>query len=350
MVAVHRHGFIVYMNPCALRMLGYESLDQVVGVPAIEFVHPDDHRRVIERIRSTTKGVSMPTVEERFLHRDGITVVVVEVSAMPTVFEGEPAVIVIGREITERRAIEAKLIMNDRLASLGRLAASVGHEINNPIAYVLGNIGMMRRQLEGAPGIEEAARAELLERLGVISEGANRVREIVQDLKRLSRGDDAQIGPVEINRVLDVCANLAENEITQRARFVRRYDQPTFANVNEARLGQVILNLLVNAAQAIPPGHVADNEVVLSTQRLPNNEVAIEVTDTGEGIPKSELDRIFEPFFTTKAPGAGTGLGLSICHHIVTQFGGTIKAVRLEELDPPMRGTILRVVVPTCEG
>ncbi|MFY0584083.1 sensor histidine kinase [Cystobacter fuscus] len=152
--------------------------------------------------------------------------------------------------------------------------------------------------------------------------GITRVRDIVRQLKMFSRGDeDGALAPVDVHRVLESSIDMAVNELKHRARLVRDYGEPVQVQAKEGRLGQVFLNLLVNAAHAIPEGNAAGNEVRVVTRRE-GARVRIEVRDTGVGISPEHLGRMFEPFFTTKPVGVGTGLGLSICHDIVTSFGG----------------------------
>jgi PAS domain S-box-containing protein len=331
------------MSPSMRRMLGYELDDDVLGSPMIELIHPDDRPIVIERIaRLVSTWEPSPLLEERFVRRDG-THVVVEVSALGTIFDGAPAVLVIARDITARKNIEAQLVMNDRLASLGRLSASVGHELNNPLAYVLGNVGFMERELARSSDLP----LELVERftgyVKVVGEGARRMRDIVHDLKTLARGDVAEHAPIDVQHMLDVCANMAEHELVPRARVVKDYRDKVFVLGTEARLGQVFLNLLVNAAQSIPLGAPESNEVRLHV-RAEGASVVVEISDTGAGIPAAHRDRIFEPFFTTKE-GSGTGLGLSISHHIVTSAKGTLTCEPGTE-----RGTVFRVSLPSADA
>lgn len=332
-VVVHRHGKVVYMNPSANAALGYAPLE-LVGRSVLDVVHPDDRAKARQ---GATKIV--PLLELRLLQSDG-KIVIVELSAMPTVYGGESAIIALGRDVSVRKRMEAQLIMADRLASIGRLAASVGHEINNPLAYVLGTISLMRHDLEGAELPPDLA-SRLVERLDVLREGAERMRDIVHQLKTLARADDDVGGSVDVAHVLDVCADMAAHEIRPRARLTKNYGPGLYAKGSEARLGQVFLNLLVNAGQAIPEGTAADHEVRITAHRTADGHIAVEVSDTGMGIRAEDLEHIFEPFFTTKSPLAGSGLGLSICHHIVTTLGGSIEARATES-----GGASLIVVLP----
>jgi CheY-like chemotaxis protein/two-component sensor histidine kinase len=164
----------------------------------------------------------------------------------------------------------------------------------------------------------------------------------VRDLKVFSRsGDEERRGPVDVQQVLESSLRMAWNEIRHRARLQRDYGQVPAAWGNESRLGQVFLNLLVNAAQALPEGRSEENEIRVST-RAQDGQVVVEIADTGGGIPPEVLPHIFDPFFTTKPAGVGTGLGLAICHRIITGLGGTITLQsKIGE------GTSFRVMLPT---
>src|SRR5262249_14200310 len=142
----------------------------------------------------------------------------------------------------------------------------------------------------------------------------------------LARGDDEVRGPVDVARVLDVCADMAAHDIRHRARLTKNYAPGLYALGSEARLGQVFLNLLVNAGHAIPECAAAGQGVRITALQTADGRISLEVRDSGCGIPAEDREHIFEPFFTTKAPGTSSGLGLSICHHIVTSLGGTIDA------------------------
>ena len=175
-VIVHRLGRIVYMSPSSRRMLGYEHDDSFMGKPAIDLVHPDDQPKVLERVLATlANGGAAAPLEERLVRRDG-TFVVAEVAALNTTFDGESAVLAIARDITARKEIAAQLVMTDRLTSLGRLAASVGHELNNPLAYVLGNVALMEHELARSPEMPEDVARRFATYVQVVGEGARRMR------------------------------------------------------------------------------------------------------------------------------------------------------------------------------
>jgi PAS domain S-box-containing protein len=243
------------------------------------------------------------------------------------------------RRSAELEAARSALVQAERLATAGQLAAGVGHEINNPLSYVLANqtfaIEELVRVKVPTPGVdmEEILRALLQAQLG-----AERIRDIVRDLRTFARGDPDTIGPVDVQATLEFSISMAAPQLRQRARLVRKYESTPYVQGNESRLGQVFLNLLVNAAQAIPEGAVGNHTVTVTVREGEGGWVIAEVSDTGSGIASEHLPRIFEPFFTTKPVGVGTGLGLSVCHGIITGLGGTI------EVDSQLgKGTTFRV-------
>ena len=245
----------------------------------------------------------------------------------------------------ERRHAEQSLLLTDRMASVGTLAAGVAHEINNPLSYVMANLDFATKYISERAKLSQGQFDDTLEVLREAREGAERIRLIVRDLKTFSRADTDRRGAVDIRRILDSSVNMVWNEIRHRARLVKDYAEIPPVEGNEPRLGQVFLNLLVNAAHAIPEGHAERNEIRLSTRLRDSSSVVVEVRDSGSGIPTDVIGRIFEPFFTTKPIGVGTGLGLSISHSIVTSLGGQLSV----ESDVG-KGTVFRIVLPVAKA
>lgn len=257
----------------------------------------------------------------------------------------------------KQQELQAGMAHVERLVATGELAAGVAHEINNPLAFVIANLTHLARELPEvfdqlraqasgltpAPGdpLGPEALEDLLQALAEAREGADRVKLVVRDLKSLSRVDEAERGEVDVRRVVEGSIRLVRNEIRQRARLVTDFVEVPRIVANEARQGQVFLNLAMNAAQAIPEGAAEQNELRISTSVDDEGRVVVDVTDTGVGIPPHLLSRIFEPFFTTKPVGLGTGLGLSICETIVSALGGSL-AVESEV----GKGTTFRVTLP----
>ena len=321
---------IRYANPRLLGMLGYTHADELIGLPALSIVHPEEVERIRARIDRVTNEAQMtPPLRQRLLRKDG-TPVVVEAWGLATMFRGRPAGLTHFRDLTVTLELEARVRAADRMATIGRLAAVIGHEINNPLAYVLGNLEAL-----GA-GLRRGADPRTLTALvDAAADGAGRVRRIVGDLRVFSRAGGDERVPVDLVRVLDSCARMATNEIRHRARLVLDHAGAPSVLGSEARLGQVFLNLLVNAAQAIPEGDAAANTVTVRA-RSEGARVRVELVDTGVGIDAALLPQIFDPFVTTKDDG--TGLGLSICRSLLDEMGGSI------EIESTLgRGTTVRV-------
>jgi PAS domain S-box-containing protein len=340
--AIQLDGRLVYANAALVTSLGFTRAEELLGRRLEEFV--------LDEPPAAEGQAVLLTGERRLVRRDS-KVRVAEFASLPLLFDGQPAVVSIARDVTDQRQLQSRLALADRMASMGTLAAGIAHEINNPLAFVITNLGFLAEELRRAPGslgAPQAGRTPLEEwrtLLAEVREGAERVRQIVRQLKTFSRPDEEQVGPVDVHAVLDSAVMLATNEIKHRAQLRRLYGELPRVLGNEGRLCQVFLNLVVNAAQAIPEGAAERNEIRLVTRLSPDGKVAvIEVQDTGVGISREALGRIFDPFYTTKPVGVGTGLGLSICHGIITNLGGDI-SVESE----PGKGTTVRVLLPVAE-
>ncbi len=242
---------------------------------------------------------------------------------------------------------QAQILQQEKMASIGQLAAGVAHEINNPMGFITSNLGTLAKyqqrlfeyllELEGwltEVGNDEIRQQMLARRkklkidymrediddlLAESKDGAERVREIVQNLKGFSRVDQAEHAEVDINECLDKTLSIANNEIKYKAQIEKDYGELPLVSCYPQQLNQVFLNLLVNAAQAIEEQGV----ICIATRRI-GDKVQIDITDNGMGIPEENLEKIFEPFFTTKEVGKGTGLGMSISFEIIQKHGGDI--------------------------
>lgn len=267
---------------------------------------------------------------------------------------------------------QQQLLQTEKLASIGQLAAGVAHEINNPVGFVLSNMRTLERYLDQlwrlldaydhvqehvAPEDQEARawlasiealkgeidyaylREDIPNLFAESLEGLERVRKIVQDLKDFSRSDRQQQWEVaDLRHGLDATLNIVHNEIKYRAEVVKEYGEIPLVECVPSQINQVFLNLLVNAAQAMPEGR---RGVIRLRCGQREDWVWIEVADDGCGIPPENLKRIFDPFFTTKPVGKGTGLGLSLAHGIIERHHG-----RIEVESEVGRGTTFRVWLP----
>lgn len=361
-----RDGVIIDCNRTAGELLR-EPVEDIQGkrlsdydsVAAGDEAHEDLFRRL-------TRGELVRGEELRIRRVDGSTIDV-SLSVEPKfdeqgkVVESRSMVV----DITERKRLQAQVAQSDRLASMGMLAAGVAHEINNPLSYVLYNLESLASDM---PHVAAAIRTCLEERFtqdpaqsafveeGVLLspamvddlgarfndalQGAQRLKEIARGLRTFSRVDEERLVAVTLVEVIEVAINMAFNEIKYRARLVKDYGRTATLLANDGRLSQVFLNLLINAAHAIPEGDVEGNEIRVRTWQ-DADQVFAEVSDTGRGIPEKHLPHLFEPFFTTKELGAGTGLGLSISQSIVEGYGG-----RIEVRSTPGRGTCFTVRLP----
>jgi PAS domain S-box-containing protein len=334
-IFVLREGRFVFVNAAFAAYLGYAASSEVIGARLLDVIHPEDQREGI----AIEQGARAPR-KVRMLKRDG-EAASAEVAGLAMIWDGEPSTVAIARDLTERNRLETQLLLADRMASVGTLAAGVAHEINNPLGYVLGNLTALLHGL----GPDGAVGPELRQALTDAIHGAKRVRDIVQDLQTFSRGDASRkSAPVDVLRVMDVSIRMAYSAVKHRARLERDYRPVAAVLGSESRLGQVFLNLIVNAAQAMPERSADENEIKVSvTQDV--DEVVVEVQDNGSGMKEETRRRVFDPFFTTKPIGEGTGLGLSICHSIVRSMNGKIEV----ESEPDV-GTTFRVRLPVARA
>jgi len=244
------------------------------------------------------------------------------------------------------KEMSGQLLQSEKLVSIGLLAAGVAHEINNPIGFISSNLNILKsyvdsllRLIDEYALLETNAPADMLKRIdetkqeidllflrqdvveliGESIDGSGRVRKIVQDLRDFSHPGDAEWRQVNLNTALDSALNLVWNEIKHKAEVIKDYDDVPMVECLYDQINQVLLNLLVNAAQAIGE----KGQITLRTHRE-NDWVTISIIDNGDGIPPENIEKIFDPFFTTKPVGKGTGLGLSTSYGIITKHGGRI--------------------------
>lgn len=313
---------IRFVNSAAVRYFGLESALQLRGRQLEEFVVPE-HREALRAVvsESLTDELGRPRfIELQFKSPSGM-VLTAETNWVEAVFEGERALVCVARDVGERRHLLQQVAQADRLTMVATLAAGVAHEVNNPLTYVLMNLDKCLEGLSPDPALR-ASDDDLQAMLREALDGVARVRAIVRDLNRFSRVEH-QTAPVDVNDCVRKAVQLASAELRYRAQVVQTLEPVPPVRAADGRLVQILLNLLINAAHAIPPGRPDQNRVVVST-RHGESSVCVTVHDTGVGIPGHLRDRVFEPFFTTKTGGHGTGLGLFVCYNYVTELGGKI--------------------------
>jgi PAS domain S-box-containing protein len=352
-VLVHRDGVVLHANSSAASLLGATAAQDLAGRALLELFAPSAHDAVNAQQRSIDHSphAPIPIAEMAMIGLDH-RVVHVETTGMSVVFDGDVATLSVLRDVSARRELVARTMQLDRMLSVGTLAAGIGHEINNPLAYVMANVtyagdrlSRLRRQIEKRTYREASSDAEGLSEvisiLGEVDDGAHRIREIARDLNTFARNDEA-LTLVDVRAAADTALRMAAHQVRDRARVIRQYDEVPPVRASGSRLSQVFLNLILNAAQAIPSGAHRSNEISVRI-RADGPRVVAEVRDTGAGISPGNRERLFTAFFTTKPAGEGTGLGLSISRRIVRSFGGDI------EVDSALgKGTTMRITLPAA--
>lgn len=311
MIVVSRDGRIVFANMMTEQIFGIAPAVLVgqtleVLLPAHARSH---HAAHVDRYFSNPKRRPMGagiTLSGR--KADG-TDFPVEISLSHT---ADGFVIAAVRDVTDRQRA------SHRLATLGVLIGGVAHELNNPLAALISNVQELSHRKAELP-------ADLLEPLADAVSCSERLRSIAMDLRTFSRADNAPLGPVQLDIVVAAALRIAGGGLRRKARLVQALRPETWVQGHEARLGQLVLNLLVNAEQALPAGPPDAHQVTVSVERNDDRSVLLSVADDGPGMANHVRDQLFTSFITTKPSGQGTGLGLSICKRIVTEHGGSIR-------------------------
>lgn len=237
----------------------------------------------------------------------------------------EQALAKLRKEMSDRLQLERELRHAQKVEDLGRMVAGIGHEVNNPLAYVLSNLHYVRGEIVGAAFAgADATRQAIGDALEEAIAGGERIRSIVNATRQFSKTLEEPPKAVELSVSLAAALRMVSNELRHRAKYVEVIEAVPPIIADPHRLQQVFVNLLVNAVHALPHGST-QNEVRVTCTREDEGFVVIRIADTGQGIPESDLDRVFEPFFSTRTHGSSLGLGLWICRGIIESFGGKIE-------------------------
>ena len=362
---------------------GREGFDKVVALRpdllVTDVMMPDwSGEQLLKAVRARPEFDAMPVLVLTARADDELRVRLLSEGAQDYVMKPFAAAELIARAhnlVAARRAEEA-LQRTERLASIGLLSAGIAHEINNPLAYVNNNLAVVAREVAGVVPVldayeaareriadvdpEAAARIRQLADaadlaffresiqsiLGRTREGVNRVARIVESLRGLARMDRPAFEPLDLGPVIDDAAEVVRGRMQRKNITLRiECESPLQLRGVAAQLGQVLLNLLMNAMQAVEAAERPAGGLVRVTARRLGEEVRVEVTDDGCGIAAQDLPRLFDPFFTTKPVGEGTGLGLAITHGIVAGHGG-----RIEVESSPGASSCFRVILPIAAG
>jgi two-component system, cell cycle sensor histidine kinase and response regulator CckA len=356
-IATDASGAVSFMNPVAEALLG-RTQDEVSGHPIDQVMHL---RSVLDKSRMenplTTalrerKAVST-CADALLLTADGAEYAVND-NAAPIFDQGRllGAVMVI-RDVTEERRFKRQMAADNHLVSLGIMTAKVGHEINNPLGVIAFNLDFLLTRLSAeVPSARQSqfgqlpclTRRELQQVLSETRDAAQRIREIAMSLRTAARPAESGPQTAEVSRALTWALSTTAAELRHRARVVYTIEDVPPLALSETKLGQVLVNIILNAAHAIEPGNFERNEVRISVTACGPNSAAIEVRDTGHGIPEGLMSKVFDPFFSTKAVGRGTGLGLSVCQDIINNCGGSIEVKSKQG-----EGTTFRLLLPVAK-
>jgi PAS domain S-box-containing protein len=330
-VLLHDRGKTLWANNACVLGLGFSKNEELIGRTVTDFIAEEDRALVLDRMNEMQRtGEPAPSIELRVLKRDG-TRMTFELAPVRFVeFQGTRASMIVARDITQKKEIQERLLVSERLASMGSLAACMAHEINNPLTYVIGNLSYVARSL--AEQLEDSSRSLRLEMaLADAREGVERVRRIVSDLTALAQLESDENHVIDLRKILESTIGVAYNEIKHRARLEKQCAESTlYVRANEVRLGQLFLDMLLCAARGIPEGAANDNVIAVSTGRAANGSARLEV--------RCRSSHPLERLQDAKA-------SLTLAQRIVSGLGGT-----LEVEHPSQRELILRATIPAADG
>jgi PAS domain S-box-containing protein len=309
----------IYVNDTAAEILGYTAQELLGSATALTFA-PEESERMQNLATRCRQGEITPSLVETVVMRKDGELIPAEITFSVVTLAGEPAIVTFLRDIRERKLWQAQLVQSDRMATLGMLAAGVAHEINNPLAYATLNVETLVRQLQRLTPDDLAG--PVGPAISAARDGLARVATIVRDLQNLSTPKSVERWPVDVREVVESALNLTMHAIRGRARIVRDFRDVTSIKTDPTRLGQILLNLVFNAAQSFDTADERNNVIRLSIAGGHPDAIVITVADNGPGIATEHLARIFEPFFTTKSKGIG--LGLAICQTLANSLGGSL--------------------------
>jgi len=307
---------LTFVNDQMTLLTGYAK-QELLNRQWCDLVHPRYREEVSARHKRRMSGELIPGLFEISLVRKDGTEVPVELVATTIKYKGQPATVDYIRDITERKKMEEQLVVTDRLASVGELAAGIAHELNNPLTGIIGFSELLQ---------QKKIPRHIKDDLDIINKEAKRTAQVVRNLLSFARQQPQEKHALDVNKAIQQVLDLRAYEQKVHNIEVKTEFTPDLPTViaNGFQIQQTFLNIIINAEYFMIEAH-GKGTLTISTKRL-GNLVQVSIADDGPGISKENLQHIFDPFFTTKEVGKGTGLGLSICHGIVTEHGGRIYA------------------------
>jgi PAS domain S-box-containing protein len=332
-------GRLLEVNPALVAMLGYPRAEDLLAVAAVDlYADPADRRAFVERLVQHGEGA----LEVRLKRKDGAVVWALARAQLRRTLTGEQIIEGTLLDLTAIRGSEAGLLEAGRLAAVGALAAGVAHEVNSPLAGILANLAYALEALPGAQVEDEGTVRDVLSALEDARAAAERVRDIVRDLRLFARVEDGERTPLELAAVMEATLGLVENQLRHRARVVRAFGDAPRVLANASSLGQAFLNLLLDAAHALPEGQASKHTVQISVGRSEAGGAQLEISDTGPGMTAEALARAFDPHLPRR-PGGPVGMGLPVARAVIEALGGSV-ALR-SDLET---GTTVRVELPAA--
>jgi len=308
---------VLVANQAAAKIFGFSSVEEALEVDPLDYILPEDKARVSELAeKALFEQNTQLTYELRILTKDGRKIWI-SATATRIVHQGRLAGLITFTDITEQKQHNERLILADRLASIGELAAGTAHELNNPLTSVLGFSQLL---------MDKDIPNDIREDLEIIYSEAQRAAVVTRNLLAFARKHKPVKRLSQINDIIEDILKLRAHEHKMHDIKVEKQlasDLPEIM-VDYFQIQQVFFNIVINAEYFMTEAHKRGT-LTITTEKQ-NDTVVITFTDDGPGIPTENLSQIFNPFFTTKATGKGTGLGLSICHGIVSEHGGKIHA------------------------
>lgn len=342
LVTSKKGGKVLFANSTAVSVFAAESVDQLINMDMLDFVHPDYREDVEKRRGQALQGVVPPFAERKRLRLDG-SVFYSESRGIAFTWAGKPAILIVIRDITERKQAEERLGRAQKMEAIGQLTGGVAHDFNNLLTVVLGNAQILKSQL-GDGGSDESANA--------IIRAAQRGAELTQRLLAYSRRSPLSPKTIAVDELVTDMKDMLQRTLGETMKIETEIaENPWAVRADPGQLESAILNLAINARDAMPGGGslvLAINNVRLEDENTaaqmnvaPGDYVSLSVSDTGTGMTQDVLRHAYEPFFTTKDVGKGSGLGLSMVHGFAAQSGGGVKIYSEEE-----RGTRVTLVLP----
>jgi PAS domain S-box-containing protein len=341
---VNEGGRIVFANKACLRLVGAATADQFIGTSPLDLIQADYRPLVEERIRSLGEpGAKVPTIEERIVGLDG-RIIDVEVTAAAFLDDGDPAILVIMRDLSERKVTERQLAHAQRMETVGHLTGGMAHDFNNLLTVIIGNLDLLEESLKDRPRESELA--------GMALSAGLRGAELTRQLLAFSRQQSLDPQVFHMNELVAGTTDLLRRTLGEGIDVrMQLADDLWPALADPSQLESAMTNLAINARDAMQEGGILTIETAnkhldakYASENLevePGEYVMLAVSDTGTGIPPEVLARVFEPFFTTKRDGKGSGLGLSMIYGFARQSRGHVKIY-----SEPGHGTTVRLYLP----